>query len=240
MHHGQSDYTPNKQMQLKSLLDACYYAWSKNHSWASPLRVFIDCMAGSGYDEKGNVGSPLILQQYAKQFDHGSCAWCDLLPKHTRQLEAYRNETYTTLLTGRYQTEVLNFIQTLPNNVMGLVYLDDNGCKQIWNDDGFLRHVMTNYPFLDVAIHFSEQAWMRSEGAGIDWAERKSVMDVLNLILEHKPASVVYAPHVKHHWRLVWGCGSGKMNLQGQQRIKLRDYIESRHENQLSLLEGVA
>lgn len=240
MQHGQSDYTPTKQAQLKSLLDACVHAWSKNHSWASPARVFIDCMAGSGYDDKGNAGSPLILQEYTKQFDAGLCVWCDLLPKHTKQLEAYRNDAYTVLLTGRYQTEVMNLMAAIPTNAMGLVYLDDNGCKQIWNDDGFLRHVMANYPYLDVAVHFSEQAWMRSEGAGIDWAERTTVMDVLRLILDYKPHSVVYAPRIKHHWRLVYGCRSGKMDLRGQQRVKLRDYIDARPENQMSLLEGIA
>src|SRR5688572_25110863 len=98
MHGQSSSYTPTKQMQLKSLLEACSYAWDKSHSWASPGRYFIDCMAGSGYDEQGNQGSPLILQEYAKQFDYPVIAWCDIKPKHTRQLEAYRNDTYTALL----------------------------------------------------------------------------------------------------------------------------------------------
>lgn len=232
--HGQSrSYTPTKQMQLKSLLESCYYAWAKSHSWASPGRYFIDCMAGSGYDDQGNPGSPLILQEYAKQFWYPIIVWCDIKPKHTSRLETYRNDTYTTLLTGRYQTEVRNFIDAdVPRNAMGLVYLDDNGCKEIWNDDGFLRHVMSNYLYLDIAVHFSEQAWMRSDGAGIDWAERKNVMDILQLILDYKPESVVYAPHIKHHWRLVYGCRSGKMDLRGQQRIKLREYIEGRMEQQ--------
>lgn len=238
--HGQSaTYTPTKQMQLRSLLEACSHAWDRPHTWASPIRFFIDCMAGSGYDEQGNAGSPLILQEYAKQFMHPHIVWCDVNPKHTRQLERYQNDTYTTLLTGTYQTEVWRYMkENVPPNAMGLVYLDDNGCKQIWNDNGFLRHVITTYPYLDIAIHFSEQAWMRSEGAGIDWAERTTVMDVLNLILAHKPEAVVYAPHVKHHWRLVYGVKSGKMDLRGQQRIKLRDYIEARPENQLTLFEA--
>jgi hypothetical protein len=79
--HGQSDYTPLKQTQLKSLLDACYWAWDKSHSFASPQRYFIDCMAGSGFDEQGNQGSPLILQDYAKQFNSPVIAWCDNDPK---------------------------------------------------------------------------------------------------------------------------------------------------------------
>lgn len=235
--HGQSSYTPTKQIQLKSLLEACAPAWEKSHSFASPGRYFIDCMAGSGHDEQGNPGSPLILQEYAKQFWYPVIAWCEKDRKFATRLEGYRNDTYTTLLSGRYQVEVLNFMKDMPRNAMGLVYLDDNGCKEVWNDDGFLRHVISTYRYLDIAIHFSEQAWMRSEGAGIDWAERKSVMDVLQLILDYKPASVIYAPQVKHHWRLVWGVRSGKMDLRGQQRIKLRDYINSRPENQLSLLE---
>lgn len=237
--HGQSaHYTPTKQMQLKSLLDACCHAWDKSHSFASPARYFIDCMAGSGHDEQGNQGSPLILQDYAKQFWHPVIVWCDIKPKHTRQLEQYRNDTYTTLLTGEYQVEVLEYIKNnVPRNAMGLVYLDDNGCKEIWKDNGFLRYVMSNYPYLDIAVHFSEQAWMRSEGKGFDWAERTTVMDVLQLILDYKPASVVYAPHIKHHWRLVYGVRSGKMNLTGQSRMKLRDYIDERPENQMPLME---
>lgn len=238
--HGQSaNYTPTKQMQLKSLLEACVPAWEKSHSFASPGRYFIDCMAGSGYDEQGNPGSPLILQQYAKQFWYPVIAWCEKDRKFASRLEGYRNDTFTTLLNGRYQVEVLNFMKDMPRNAMGLVYLDDNGCKEVWNDDGFLRHVMSNFRFLDIAIHFSEQAWMRSEGAGIDWAERKTVMDVLQMILDYKPESVVYAPHIKHHWRLVYGCGSRKMDLRGQQRTKLRDYIASRPENQMPLMEGL-
>lgn len=234
--HGQSEYTSTKQTQLQSLLDACHAAWSKSHSWASSMRFFIDCMAGSGYDEKGNAGSPLILQEYAKRFDHGLCVWCDISRKHTKMLESYQNDTYTTLLTGRYQTEVLNYMKThVPFNAMGLVYLDDNGCKEIWNDDGFLRYVMRNYPYMDIAVHFSEQAWMRSDGAGINWAEKTTVMDVLRLILDYKPASVVYAPHIKHHWRMIYGVRSGKMDLGGQKRMKLRDYMDSRPENQPTL-----
>lgn len=237
--HGQSDYTPLKQAQLKSLLEACTPAWLKSHWFSSDERIFIDCMAGSGRDDKGNAGSPLILQEHAKQFNAGFCVWCDISPKHTEQLEAYRNDTITTLLTGRYQSEVMGYMSIVSRKAMGLIYLDDNGCKQIWNDDGFLRHVMTNYPLIDVALHFSEQAWMRSDGAGIDWAERTTAMDILKLMLHYKPESVVYAPHIKHHWRLVYGCGSSKMDLRGQQRIKLRDYIDMRLENQLPLLEGV-
>src|SRR5688500_16239523 len=132
MMHGQSaHYTPTKQMQLKSLLEACSYAWDKSHSFASPERYFIDCMAGSGYDEQGNQESQLILQDYAKQFRHPVIVWCDIKPKHTRQLEQYQDDTYTTLLTGAYQAEVFNYIKdNLPPNAMGLVYLDDNGCKE--------------------------------------------------------------------------------------------------------------
>lgn len=230
--HGQSEYTPLKQAQLKSLLDACTFAWDKPHHWAFPMRFFIDCMAGSGYDDQGNEGSPIILQQFAKQFDSPHVVWCEVDSKSFHKLEQYQNDTYTTMLKGRYQEEVLRFLEDVPSNAMGLIYLDDNGCKQIWNDDGFLRHVMSKYPYLDVAVHFSEQAWMRSDGAGIDWAQKTSVMDIFELILSHKPASVVYAPRVKHHWRLVYGVRSGKMNLSGQNRIKLRDYIEARPEQQ--------
>lgn len=196
-------------------------------------------MAGSGHDEQGNPGSPLILQEYAKQFEYPAVAWCEVDQKFTSQLERYKNDTYTTLLTGRYQVEVLNFMKDMPKNAMGLVYLDDNGCKQVWNDDGFLRHVMSTYRVLDIAIHFSETSWKRSSANHFDWAIEKDVLDVLRMILYYKPESVIYAPRGPnpHHWRLVYGCASGKMNLTGQSRMKLRDYINARPENQMSLLE---
>jgi three-Cys-motif partner protein len=239
--HGQSaDYTPRKQMQLTSLLEACRKVWQKSHSFASPERCFIDCMAGSGYDEQGNPGSPLIFQDYAKNFIYPVVAWCDKDRKFTNQLETYRTEKFVTILTGRYQDEVLQFIENVPVKAMGLVYLDDNGCKEVWNDEGFLRHVMSNYPFMDIAIHFSEHAWLRNERAGTNWAEEKHVMQVFELILHYKPESVIYAPRIRHHWRLVWGCRSNKMDLRGQQRIKLRDYMRARRESQMSLLEGIA
>jgi len=108
---------------------------------------------------------------------------------------------------------------------MGIVYLDDNGCSQVWNDDGFIDWVMDRYPYLDVVIHFSETAWRRSNGADFDWATRNSVLEMLNKFLVKKPESVVYAPTSKQLWRLVYGVRSSKMNLTGSERIKLRDYI---------------
>jgi hypothetical protein len=235
MMQGQSqDYTPLKQAQLQSLLHACFYAWEKPHGFADPMRLFIDCMAGSGYDNDGNPGSPLILQHCAIQFDKPQVIWCDTESKYTEKLNHLANDTYTRVLTGRYQEVVRQEMERYPRNVMGLVYLDDNGCKQIWNDDGFLEYVLRNFPLLDIAIHFAEGAWLRNQS--LDWVAEKHVLDVLELILRYKPASVVYAPVVRYNWRLVYGVRSGKMSLTGQRRFKLIDYMAERKRQQLPLI----
>ena len=226
--HGQSEYTESKQRQLKELLDSCRFAWN-NVTWAHPTRLFLDCMAGSGHTEDGEPGSPIIMQNFAQTMPNAMCVWSDVNRKFTARLAQYA-EPPTQVLTGRYQDVMHEWLDNYArihrnSKLMGIVYLDDNGCSQVWNDDGFIDWVMDRYPYFDVVIHFSETAWRRSNGADFDWATRNSVLEMLNKFLVKKPESVVYAPTNKQLWRLVYGVRSSKMNLTGSERIKLRDYI---------------
>lgn len=229
--HGQSEYTESKQQQLKELLDSCWSAWARHHGWIREhkTRLFLDCMAGSGHTEDGSPGSPLILQDYADSLPDAICVWSDIDKKFTSRLLQYAKPP-TQILTGRYQETVREWLTNYSRQhgypkLMGMVYLDDNGCSQVWNDDGFIDWLMVEHKYLDVVIHFSETAWRRSNGADFDWATRNSVVEMLKKFLEKKPESVVYAPKNKQLWRLVYGVRSSKMNLTGSERIKLRDYI---------------
>lgn len=234
--HGQSESTEEKQNQLRSLLQGCYYAWEKEHAWAHPTRLFLDCMAGSGHTKDGDPGSPIILQDFANTLSDTQVVWCEENRKLAAQLEKYKQGN-TELLVGRYQTEMRSWLNHFThrhgNKVMGLVYLDDNGCKQIWEDDGFLDWVMSKFPYLDIAIYFSESAWLRNNQH--DWAKQDTVTDLLWRVLAFKPGSLVYFNPVKHRFHLVYGVRSTKMNLTGYKREKLRDYLERLRE-QLPLI----
>lgn len=226
--HGQSEYTESKQRQLRELLHACRWPWNRV-TWAHPTRIFLDCMAGSGHTDEGNPGSPLILQDYAESLNDAMCVWSDVDRKFTTRLTEFAKPP-TQILTGRYQDVMREWLMNYSrmhrtSKLMGMVYLDDNGCSQVWNNDGFIDWVTTSFPYLDVVVHFSETAWRRSNGADFDWATRQTVLDFLNEFLVKKPHSVVYAPKNKQLWRLVYGVGSKEMNLTGSERIKLRDYI---------------
>ncbi len=232
--HGQSEHTPNKQAQLQAVLDACKYAWGKDHSWASAQRWFIDGMAGAGYSDEGAEGSPLVLYKCARNLQRNNpkllvkTVWCDLSSNHVEQLRSFGMEN-VSILQGRFQEQVRTWIDENgcdKEKVMGLLYLDDNGCKQIWQDDGLIDRIMVRHPHLDIALHFSVTAWRRSKGAGIGWAKDQTVTDLMWQVARRKPGSVIFIPDGgRWGWRLIFGCKSTKMNLCGYQRTKLITYL---------------
>lgn len=206
--HGQSDYTPTKQRHLRGILDTCAYAWNPlvngKPQWAHPDVVIIDCTSGNGHDERGEPGSPLIINDWARE-KYGTgfrqlC--CERVPQSYARLW-HEDLLQADVVRGSYQEEGLRWLEQLNirRTALGFIYCDPNGAKDLVDGLQFFRQVAQDRRFqrLDFIFHWSMNAYSRNAGVGNTWAQ-EPVLNVVKELASLKRHAYMREPLDKWQW----------------------------------------
>ena len=206
--HGQSKYTPTKQRHLSGLLSTSQHAWNPlvngKSTWAHNHVIVIDCTAGNGYDSQGQPGSPIIINQWARQ-SYGAnfkqlC--CEQLPTSFAKLW-HIDMPGTEVLRGTYQELSPKWLEELKvtKPVLGFVYCDPNGAQDLVEGLDFFRWLVSDRRFnrLDLIFHWSMAAYSRNNGRGNAWAQTP-ILDVVDELASLKRYVYMREPMDKWQW----------------------------------------
>lgn len=206
--HGQSEYTPTKQRHLNGILNTCTHAWNPltngKPSWANSEGIFIDMTAGNGYNEQGEPGSPLIINEWATR-NYGAnfrqlC--CERVPTSYAKLW-HIDMPQAEVIRGSYQDVVPAWLESLniTRPALGFVYCDPNGAKDLIDGLPFFKWMMQDRRFrsLDFIFHWSMNAYSRNAGVGNAWAQTP-VLDVVGELASLKRYAYMREPMDKWQW----------------------------------------
>jgi hypothetical protein len=206
--HGQSGYTPTKQKHLSGLLNACTHAWNPQTNgkpaWAHPEVIIIDCTSGNGHNEQGEPGSPLIINEWAARNygAHFKQLCCERMPSSFAKLW-HIDMPQTDVIRGSYQEVAPQWLDDLKvtRPVLGFVYCDPNGAKDLIEGLPFFRWIMQDRRFcrLDFIFHWSMNAYNRNAGVGNVWAQTP-VLDVVGELASLKRYAYMREPVDKWQW----------------------------------------
>lgn len=205
--HGQSEYTDEKQRQLKILLGALKLSYLNNSAegaWAHRDVLFIDATAGAGKTAEGKDGSPLILYNFAKaNFTDADgrprfqLLCCERDPEAFRELTDNLMGMNNVMLSPYPYQDVVNLWikRQLPeqkrspngHRCIGLMYVDVNGAKDIM--DGLRCFQEMNRVWrsdhIDLLFHLDLMAYIRNHAAGNLWAAQP-LLEALDELRETK------------------------------------------------------
>lgn len=222
MKHGQSPYTPTKQKHLNGLLSMFESAWNPTindkQTWAHRDVICIDCTSGSGHADTGEIGSPLIINQWAigaYGYDFQQLC-CERTPQSYVKLTD-NSLPQTTLKLGDYRDEVQAWLRqldiSLPKRALGFVYCDPNGVKDLLDGLSFFQWVASEprYERLDFIFHWSLTAYQRNFGASTAWANDQ-LIDIINALLGLKRFAIIREPMGNPRWVIMYLHNSGKVD----------------------------
>lgn len=208
MSHGQSEYTPTKQKHLIGMLDLCSHAYNPGVNgkarWANPDVIVIDGTSGTGHTATGELGSPLLINQWASKNYRGNFRQlcCEANPQSYVRL---RQNTLANadIQLGKYQELAPAWLESLDlqKPALGFVYIDPNGAKDLIEGIDFFRWLVQHPRFsrIDLIFHWSMNAYSRNAGSGTDWAQAP-LLKVVDELAYLKRYAFMREPLEKWQW----------------------------------------
>lgn len=220
---GQSVYyTPEKQQHIRGVFGISLGTWQRQ---CHTRKIFImDCTAGSGRDDSGNDGSPLILNKDAvallgnKGFVHGLV---EADKKSYRELARIPLKN-ATIFNDDYKNVVPDWLKKAGANhgSMGLIYADANGAKDLILGYEMFQQVLYTYPRIDLMIHFSLTAVDRNRANfnsekqknrnSFKWAAEDS-LTVMDKFSGLRSNCWIRYPRTHHRWVIMYLIGTSKV-----------------------------
>lgn len=208
MSHGQSEYTPTKQKHLIGLLTTNRYAWNptvnRKPEWANREIIAIDCTSGTGHTADGESGSPVLINQWAREsYGEGfRQLCCEANPQSYVKLRQ-NDLPNADIQLGKYQDIAPAWLESLGvrKPALGFIYVDPNGAKDLIEGIDFFRWLITHPYFsrLDLIFHWSMNAYSRNAGNGTPWAQTP-LLNVVQELARLKRYTFMREPLEKWQW----------------------------------------
>ena len=201
--HGQSEYTQIKQKHLRGILKIGRYGWSPK-SWTHTESIIIDCTSGNGKTEKGDDGSPIIINRFFTESKYPFRQLC-CEQNSSSFAKLQQTEINADFRLGKYQDTVIEWLNNLQisKKAMGFLYCDPNGAKDLLDGYDLFQELANTelYKCMDFVFHWSLTAYQRNFGAGIN---KEELSLILERLLTLKKRAVIRKPAGKHRWVIMY------------------------------------
>jgi hypothetical protein len=224
--HGQGKHTEQKQRHLQMFLDGCVNGMTSllEKNKRSGLAI-IDATAGSGYTDKGEPGSPVILNRHHLQHFPGRFRQlcCDIKKVNVESLRKI-GLSECDIIQGQYQDVILPWLEALPYQpVFGMLYCDPNGMKPALDGLNLFDRLqgIKRFERIDLVFNISLNAYKRHHGV-IDSIYNGDPPDWLTVpLIEHtdrlamlKATSFIRCEMGKlQDWVMLYGMNTDQANL---------------------------
>jgi hypothetical protein len=175
--HGQSDYTPIKQRHLQMFLDSSTNGWrtlrDKRVDWQKPsYLVAIDCTAGSGHSDDGEVGSPIIINKHFNNTIGGEFRQLCCEEEKSEYLKLSKIPLVNCdVVHGSYQEMIFEWLKHIEwsGRFHGLLYCDPNGIKDAIDGTEVFRCLAQSDRFsrIDLLFSVSLNGYKRHSAPGV-------------------------------------------------------------------------
>jgi len=215
--HGQSNYTSTKQAHLQMILHAGTNGFrSVQRLNPGSLIVVIDCTAGSGQTDKGEAGSPVILNNhfhasYGLEFRQLCCERDRVNFDRLKSLPLVN----TDFANGDYQDHVGQWLTEVGRGrlLTGLCYCDVNGMKDALDGLAVFNQMRAKGRFerIDLLFNISLNAYKRHQAVGSQWA-MQPLLDRVDQLAGLKECSFIRGEIGFKEWIMLYGLNTKQVS----------------------------